>query len=131
MGKTVVGGRNQDYGLFKKEFLKEQSLFEHQNVLVDLGYKGIEKDYKMASIGIPFKKPRKSKKNPDPKLTQVEKAYNQSLSRRRVCVENSLAGLKRYGILCVKYRGKSIENFDTTIELCAGLWNFKLSVKSR
>jgi hypothetical protein len=126
LGNTVVGV-NHDYGLFKKEFPPNLNLFAHQNVLVDLGYQGIATDYKLNSLRIPFKRPTKSKANPDPKLSQEKKEYNQSVGRVRVCVENALSGLKRYAILSVKYRGKSMERFDQTVELCAGLWNFKLN----
>lgn len=126
LGKTVVGV-NHDYGLFKKEFPPNLDLFAHQDVLVDLGYQGIATDYKLNSLRIPFKRATKSKSNPDPKLPQHKKDYNQLVGRVRVCVENALAGLKRYGILSIRYRGKSIEKFDQTVELCAGLWNFKLN----
>ena len=91
-----------------------------------MGYLGIDKDYKFGSFHTPYKKPGKSKKNPDPKLTSEQKAHNQVISRTRVCVEDSIAGMKRYHILCIKYRGKSAESFDKSIELCAGLWNFKV-----
>ena len=99
-------------------------------MLVDLGYQGIATDYILKSLRIPFKRPRKSKSNPAPKLPQNKKDYNQSVGRARVCVENALSGLKRYGILSIKYRGKSIEHFDQTVEICAGLWNFKLNTHS-
>lgn len=96
-------------------------------MLVDLGYQGIATDYKLHSLRIPFRRPTKSKADPNPKLPQYKKDHNQSVSRVRVCVENALSGLKRYNILTIKYRGKSMENFDQTTEICAGLWNFKLN----
>ena len=101
-------------------------MFCNKGVYVDLGYLGIDKDYKLGSLRIPYKKPGKSKKNPDPKLTSERRAHNQIISRTRICVENSVAGMKRYHILCIKYRGKSVESFDKSIELCAGLWNLKV-----
>ena len=91
-----------------------------------MGYLGIDKDCKLGSLRIPCKKPGKNKKNPDPKLTSEQKAHNQVISRTRVCVEDSIAGMKRYHILCVKYHGKSVRSFGERIELCAGLWNFKV-----
>jgi hypothetical protein len=101
-------------------------MFASKKLYVDLGYLGIQKDYQLGALGIPYKRPKKSKNNPDPTLTTEQKLYNQSVSRKRVCVENSIAGMKRYQILAVKYRGKSIERFDSSIEICAGLWNFKV-----
>ena len=62
-------GKNHDYGMFKKEFNKDLNLFEQFNLMVDLGYKGIQTDYKAKQIYIPHKKPKKSKSNPHPQLT--------------------------------------------------------------
>jgi hypothetical protein len=106
-------------------------MFISKKVCVDLGYLGIQKDYKLGSVEIPYKRPRKSKNNPDPSLSSEQKLYNQTVSRKRVCVENSIAGMKRYQILSVKYRGKSIEKFDSVIELCAGLWNYKVDKRMK
>ena len=96
-------------------------------MLVDLGYQGIATDYKLHSLRIPFRRPTKSKADPNPKLPQHKKDHNQSVSRVGVCVENAVCGLKRYNILTIKYRGKPVENFDQTTEICAGLWDFKLN----
>ncbi len=95
-------------------------------MLVDLGYQGIATDYKLNLFRILFRSPTKSKANPVPKLLQHKKDHNQSVNRVRICVENALAGLRRYSTLTIKYRKKSIGNFDETVEICAGLWNFKL-----
>lgn len=122
----MCAGKIHDYRLLKNEFPKELNLFLTKNVYVDLGYLGIEKEYKSLSLEIPFKKPRKSKKNPFPSLSSEQKKYNKSISQKRVCVENAIAGMKRYHILINKYRGKSKDKFDESIELCAGLWNFKI-----
>jgi hypothetical protein len=68
IGQTF-SGHNHDYKMFKEEFLRYEAWFEHLSVLVDLGYQGIIKDYEGENIQIPFKKPRKSKNNPNPTLT--------------------------------------------------------------
>jgi len=117
--------------LLKSEFPPEQDWFKNQNIVVDLGYQGIKKEYIAKQIHIPFKKPRKSKKNPYPKLTTEQKKYNQFVGSQRIYVENSLSGLKRFQKLCVKYRGKSVEKLDDSMEICAGLWNYKLNFKSK
>lgn len=131
MGKTVAGGENHDYSLFKKEFPPEKNWFTNQVLFVDLGYQGIKKEYRSKSTDIPFKKPRRSKKNPNPELTPAQKEYNQFVGSNRIYVENALAGMKRYQLLCVKYRGKSIEKLDESVELCAGLWNYRLARKAK
>ena len=66
-------------GMFKKEFNPKIKWFETFNVLVDLGYKGFDKDYKTGTLSIPHKKPRKSKNNPNPKLTQAQKDENREI----------------------------------------------------
>lgn len=126
LGDTVRGDKIHDYRLLNKEFPTTSNMFAIKNICVDSGYLGIQKDCKLGSLEIPYKKWRKSKNNPDPSLTIERKLYNQNVSRKRVCVENSIAGMKRYQILAVEYRGKSIKQFDSTIEICAGLWNFKV-----
>ena len=118
--------------MFKEEFPATLDFFSEKIVYVDLGYLGITKDYKLSGLHIPIKKLTKSKKNPKPTLTQAQKDHNQKVGRARVCVENAICGMKRYYLLTTKYRGKSIKRFDESIEICAGLWNFKLgSLKFR
>lgn len=97
---------------------------------VDLGYLGIDKKYNIGRLHIPHKKPRKSKHNPTPTLTDAHKIANKLMSQFRVGVENAIAGMKRYGILVQKLRTQSEQFADDVIELCAGLWNFKLSFKA-
>lgn len=96
-------------------------------VLVDLGFQGILSDYEGDDIFIPFKKPRKSKKNPDPKLTTEQKAFNQALAKIRVLAENAIAGIKRFNILTHPFRNRKPDFDDQVIAVAAGLWNFSLA----
>lgn len=75
---------------------------------------------------MPYKKVRKSKANPKPKLTFFQKAYNRFVGSNRVRVEHAIAGLKRYAILRHKFRNKRLKFADEVINLAAGLWNFKV-----
>ena len=100
--------------------------FEWLAIFVDLGYLGIEKDYGKPKINIPHKKPRKSKSNPDPTLTEEQKEQNRSMSKVRIFVENAIAGIKRYNILVQKYRNKRKNFEDDVIAIAAGLWNLEL-----
>lgn len=126
LGQTQ-GGRPHDYTLLKEAFPPEFPWFELISLLVDLGFQGIKTDYTGDDIQIPTKKPRKSKQNPEPQLSDEHKQANQALSRVRILVENALAGLKRFNILVYPFRNRS-ENFDDdVIFVCAGLWNFYLS----
>ena len=79
----------------------------------------------ITNYSIPFKKPYKTEKNPDPQLTPEQKEHNKSVSKIRVKVENAIAGIKRYYILVQKFRNKSTLLWDKAIFLAAGLWNLK------
>ena len=126
VGQTVYGGKTHDYSLLEKDIDPAENWFLKYGLWVDLGYQGIEKEFGCGDLKIPFKKPRKSKKNPDPKLTPEQKEYNRFVGKNRVVVENCIAGVKRFHILRNKFRYKSLQIYDETIELCAGLWNYKL-----
>ena len=113
--------------MLKAEFPPEHPWFANIATLLDLGYLGIQKDYEGTQIKIPHKKPRKSKKNPDPQLTPEQKAENQALSRVRILVENAIGGMKRYNILVHAFRNHKTGFDDDVIAITAGLWNFLLS----
>ena len=44
VGQTLTG-HNHDYKMLKEEFPPDKSWFSNLNVLVDLAYQGIQKDY--------------------------------------------------------------------------------------
>lgn len=119
--------------MFKEEFppekLKKMNPFELFKVLVDLGYIGIVKDYEnlIKEIEIPHKKPRKSKKNPDPKLTKEQKEENKKISSIRIKVENAIGGSKRMGAVSQIFRNKAPEFNDLVMEIACSLWNYHLS----
>jgi hypothetical protein len=96
-------------------------------VLVDLGFQGILSDYESENIFIPFKKPRKSKCNPDPTLTDEQKAVNQALAKIRVLAKNAIAGIRRLNILTHPFRNRKAGFDDQVIAVAAGLWNFWLA----
>lgn len=126
LGHTF-SGRTHDYKMLKEELPPDLNWFADLMVWVDLGYLGILSDYEGDQIEIPFKKPRKSKKNPEPQLTADQKAANKALSQVRIVVENAICGLKRYNILVHRFRNYKVNFEDDVIAICAGLWNFSLS----
>jgi len=90
-------------------------------------YLGIKSDYSGDQIDIATKKPRKSHKNPNPQLSEEQRAVNTALSRVRIFIEHAIGGMKRYNILVHTFRNR-IEHFeDDVIGVCAGLWNLVLS----
>jgi hypothetical protein len=126
LGRTF-SGHNHDYSMLKQELPPDLDWFTEINVLVDLGYQGIQSDYRGDQIEVPHKKPRKSKKTPNPQLSEEQKATNKALSQVRIFIENAIAGMKRYNILVHSFRNRK-ENFeDDAIGVCAGLWNLVLS----
>ena len=87
LGRTF-SGHNHDYLMLKQEFPPELDWFTDLYVRVDLGYLGIKSDYCGEQIAIPTRKPRKSQKNPNPQLSDAQKAANTALSRVRIFIEH-------------------------------------------
>ena len=126
LGRTF-SGHNHDYKMLKQEFPPEMDWFSDLHVRVDLGYLGIQSDYRGDQIDIPYKKPRKSQKNPQPALSAAQKAVNKALSQVRIFVEHAIGGMKRYNILVHSFRNRKDDFEDDAIGICAGLWNLVLS----
>jgi hypothetical protein len=97
--------------------------------LIDLGYLGIQSDYRGDQIEIPAKKPRKHKKNPSPQLSEAQKAANKALCQVRIFIENAIGGMKRYTILVHSFRNRKAVFENDVIGICAGLWNCVLSYR--
>jgi hypothetical protein len=131
LGYTVAGSIH-DYTQFKQEFPIDGDMdeviqwFEDFVLWLDLGYLGTQKTYKTETVNMPHKKPRKSKKNPSPTLTEEQKAENRAISRVRVIVEQAISGLKRFNIVAHTFRNRLKDFVDTAVLLAAGLWNWKL-----
>ena len=113
--------------MLKQECPPELDWFAEIHVGVDLGYQGIQADYSGAQIAIPTKKPRKSKKHPNPQLSAEQKAANTVLSQVRIFIEHAIGGMKRYTILVHVFRNRKADFEDDAIGVCAGLWNLALS----
>lgn len=116
--------------MFKKEFNPKLDWFSNFNILIDLGYKGFDKNYKTKQIEIPHKKPNKSKNNPTPELTQKQKDENKEMSKKRVIVENVIGGMKRFRCISDRYRNHTPKLKDLFIFLAAGLWNFNIACRN-
>ena len=113
--------------MLKQELPPEVDWFADLKVRVDLGYLDIKSDYRGDQIAIPTKKPRKSQKNPNPQLSDEQRAANTAVSRVHIFIEHAIGGMKLYNILVHTFRNH-IEHFeDDVIGVCAGLWNLVLS----
>ena len=126
LGRTL-SGHNHDDSMLKQEWPPELAWLTDIHVRVDLGYLGMQSDYRGDQIDIPTKKPRKSKKNPNPQLRDDQKAANKALSQIRIFIEHAIGGMKRYNILVHIFRNRKADFEDDAVGICAGLWNFALS----
>ena len=120
LSKCYVG-KVHDYAILKNEFNPSKNWFIRHNLRVDLGYLGIENDYKCKSVSIP----KKSSKNY--KLSDIDKNNNKIKAKDRIIVEHSICGLKRYKIFEQRLRMHDFYLYDEVLETVAGLWNFYLS----
>jgi hypothetical protein len=127
LGYVVFGSRH-DYGLFKEEFPPDQDWFENFRLWVDLGYLEIQKDFKSIETRIPHKKPRKSKANPNPVLTEEQKQENRQMSKLRVVVENAIGRMKYFRCLTHIFRNRKDNLVDDVALIAAGLSNWMLSL---
>lgn len=107
--------------MLKEEFPPALGWFNNFKVRLDLGYLGFDKDYACAQVYLPAKARKTAP------LTALQKLSNQDLASQRIGIEHSIGGLKRYRILSDRLRVHDIEGHDSTLEVCAGLWNFYLS----
>jgi DDE superfamily endonuclease len=125
LGLTTQGTVH-DYELFKIEFSWYQGLkdwFKDLNVWIDLGYIGIKDDFNIGKLNIPVKKPKKSKENPKPTLSDEEKAHNKAVAQTRVLVEHTIGSMKYFNILNHPYRNKKHFFEDKIIAICAAMHN--------
>lgn len=113
-------GREHDYTLLKKSKLPE-IIPKKIKAYLDLGFKGIDKDYSL-HIVMPFRKPRTRD------LTAKQKTINKKINRVRVLGEHAIAGIKRFRCLTDVCRTKIEKTKDDWMLLASGLWNFHLKV---
>lgn len=126
VGRTFAGSTH-DYTMLKAEFPPDEAWFTTTEVLLDLGYQGVQTDDQGDRITISHKKPRKSKHRPDPQLSAEQKQENRALARLRVFIEHAIGGLKRFRILVAPYRNHQDDFEDDVLVVAAGLWNFWLT----
>lgn len=125
-GRTF-SGHNHDYSMLKQEVPPELDWFTNIHVRVDFGYLGMQADYRSDQIEIPTKKPRKRKNNPNPQLSEAQKAAHTALSQVRIFIAHAIGGMKRYNIWVQVFRNRKADFEDDAVGICAGFWNFALS----
>ena len=106
-------GSVHDFKIFKEskiDYNKDTTLF------VDKGYMGIKKIHNNSIIPI-----RASKKH---KLTDVEKWYNNEISKVRIAIEHVNAFIKKFKIVSTRFRNRR-KNFKLYMTLICGIYNFE------
>ena len=113
-------GKTHDYALLKSEFSPQKNWFSQHKVRVDLGYQGFEKDFECKKVIIPHKKPLKQE------LSELQIEENKQKSKKRIWVEHSIGGMKKYRFLADRLRAHDYNMYNDALEIRAGLWNFNL-----
>jgi hypothetical protein len=129
LGPTTSGSTH-DYQLLKNEFDVNLGLLDLFDLLADLGYLGLVRDYDLPAASLPHRKPRRSKKYPAAALTDAQRADNCTHARRRVKVEHAISGAKRLGCVAQTYRNKSNLFNDRIMAIACGIWNWHLTQKT-
>lgn len=120
LSKTV-SGKEHDMTILKAE-APPRVIPVRVTTHVDLGFKGLEKQYPDHRISMPQRKPRTRD------LTEGQKNRNKRKSGVRVLVEHAIGGIKRLRIVSDVFRNKK-ENFDDQVMLIScGLWNYHLAM---
>jgi hypothetical protein len=118
-------GSKHDYGIFK---WRHPRLPGEVSLGFDLGYDGVQKDYPMLNVLIPFKRrsPGRGKRGVKSKeLSVEEKEFNRWLRAERVVVEHVFGRLKKYRIMAEEFRNR-LRHYDTVTDIVCGLVNLRL-----
>ncbi len=86
----------------------------------DLGYLGVEKDFPeqlLSSI------PNRKKRNLE--LSQEEKEYNKSHSKKRIVIEHTICRLKKYRIISDVFRNR-LRKYNKISDVVSGLINYRM-----
>ncbi len=121
LSKTA-NGKEHDFALLK-EYAPPDNMPLKIKKHVDLGFKGIEKQFPGHVISMPKRKPRIKD------LSLFAKKQNKKKSAIRVLVENALAGVKRMRITTDVFRNKKKEFNDQAMLISCGLWNYHLAMR--
>lgn len=112
---ATAPGRTHDLKLFERSRIRL-----HPSVLLmaDLGYLGLQKLHPQTAL--PHRHP------PRKPLSPEQKAFNRSLSSKRVAVEHAIRKLKVFRILAGPYRNRR-KRFHLRVHLIAGIVNYELA----
>ena len=102
--------------------LEQIDFLKKTMVLTDLGFQGLSSE--TAQIIMPYKR-RKNKK-----LDAQQEQWNKWVSKIRVKVEHTIAGVKIFRKVKEKFRGRLFNREDRVMLIACALHNLKLKVKN-
>lgn len=97
-------------------------------LLADSGFQGLELG--QAVVSTPFKRKRKKKGEPKDELTPAQKEFNTQLSKRRISIEHSNAGIKRNRSVSDILRNTRQGMSDQLMMIAMGLHNLRVSLRA-
>ncbi len=112
-------GRVHDYTIWKET---RPYIPPGVEVGMDLGFKGMQKDFPHVKSRLPVKKLRTKQ------LTKRQKAYNRKLSSDRVVIEHAISKVKKFNIIGQEFRNRLV-SYDTKSSIVSGLVNFRTMLR--
>lgn len=121
LSKTM-GGKEHDFTILKAHS-PPRVIPKTVKAHVDLGFKGIDRQYPDHRISMPQRKPRTRN------LTEAQKEQNRKKSGVRVLVEHAIGGVKRLRIVSDVFRNRKKDFDDQVMLISCGLWNYHLAMR--
>ena len=87
--------------------------------MFDLGYLGVEKDYPEEKSSLPCRKKRNQE------LSEEQKEYNKSHSKKRIVIEHTICRIKKYRIMTDVFRNK-LRKYNKISDIVSGLVNYRI-----
>ncbi len=118
-------GSRHDYALFK---WRHPRLPGNVCLGLDLGYDGVQNDYRGFNALVPFKRrsPGRGKRGVKAvELSCEEKEFNRWLSGERVVVEHTVSRLKKFRIMAHEFRNR-LRHYDVMTDIVCGLVNLRI-----
>ncbi len=109
-------GRKHDYKIYKKSHINIPKDLE---MMFDLGFLGVEKDYVKQKSSLPIKKEKGCE------LTVHQKEYNKNHSIKRIVIEQAICRLKKYRIMNDAFRNRQ-GKYDRISDIISGLVNYRI-----
>jgi len=118
-------GSRHDYALFK---WRHPRLPGNVCLGLDLGYDGIQNDYRGFNALVPFKRrsPGRGKRGVKAvELSCEEKEFNRWLSGERAVVEHTISRVKKFRIMAHEFRNR-LKHYDVMTDIVCGLVNLRI-----